>query len=112
MNDSNITTELLEQLKNMKNAEEILNVAREHGISVTEEEATGLLNKYCITGEISDEELESVAGGSSGGPKCSCGGDLHYERTDRTPKGEKVHVFVCDRCLCNVYQRSVLSNFE
>ena len=107
-----ITPELLEQLKNIRTAEELLNAASEQGISITGEEATVLFNQYCVTRQISDEELDSVAGGSSDGPKCSCGGVLHYERTERTPEGWKVHVFVCDRCLCNFYQKSALSIFE
>ena len=71
----NISKELLEKAKIAKTAEELLAMAKAENIELSAEQAFAELNK---TGELSDEELDNVAGG------VGCGGD--YEASGETPK--------------------------
>ena len=72
----NISKELLEKAKTAKSAEELLEMAKAEKVELTEEEAAKAFEELNKTGELSDEELDNVAGG--------CGRD--YEPSGETPK--------------------------
>ena len=72
----NISKELLEKAKTAKSAEELLEMAKAENIELNAEEAAQALAKMNKNGELSDEELDNVAGG--------CGRD--YEPSGETPK--------------------------
>ena len=72
----NISKELLEKAKTAKTAEELLEMAKAENIELNAEEAAQALAKMNKNGELSDEELDNVAGG--------CGRD--YEPSGDTPK--------------------------
>ena len=55
--------ELFEQAKEAKSAEELLSLAKENGMELTEEEAAAYFAQLNKSGELSDEELDNVAGG-------------------------------------------------
>ena len=55
--------ELLEKAKEAKSAEELLSLAKENGMELTEEEAAAYFAQLNKSGELSDEELDNVAGG-------------------------------------------------
>ena len=55
--------ELLEKVKEAKSAEELLSLAKENGVELTEDEAAGYFAQLHKSGELSDEELDNVAGG-------------------------------------------------
>lgn len=82
----NITKELLEKAKTAKTAEELLAMAKAENIALTEEQAAKAFAELNKTGELSDEELDNVAGGCGGnaakGPKYSVGDwvtvDINY----------------------------------
>ena len=61
------SNELIEKAKTAKSAEELLQIAKAENIEMTAEEAS----KYCAelhkTGELSDDELDNVAGGCGSG---------------------------------------------
>lgn len=60
----NFTPELIEKAKAAKTAPELLALAKENGIEITEEEAeTYFTQLKPASGELSDDELEDVAGG-------------------------------------------------
>ena len=63
----NFTPEQLTKAKAAKSAEELLALAKESGIEMTEEEAKNLFAKLHAEGELADDELGNVSGG--------CGGD-------------------------------------
>ena len=81
-----ISKELLEKAKTAKTAEELLEMAKVENIELTEEEAKKAFEELNRTGELSDEELDNVAGGCGGnaakGPKYSVGDwvtvDINY----------------------------------
>ncbi len=60
MNDSK---ELLKKAKTAKTAEELLAMAKEENIELTSEQAAMVFANLNKTGELSDEELDNVAGG-------------------------------------------------
>lgn len=60
----NINNELLEKAKQAKSAEEILALAKQNGMELTEEQAKAYYAQFHPTsGELSDDELDNVAGG-------------------------------------------------
>ena len=63
----NISKELLEKAKTAKSAEELLAMAKAEKIELTEEEAAKAFEELNKNGELSDEELDNVAGGCEGG---------------------------------------------
>ena len=58
------TAEQLEAAKAAKSPEELVAMAKEQGVSITHEQAAKFLTPPI--GELSDEELENVAGGGCG----------------------------------------------
>ena len=61
-----IDKKVFEKMKNVKSAEELLALAKENGVEMTEESAKAyyeLMQVQIKTGELSDEELDNVAGG-------------------------------------------------
>ncbi len=60
-----VTTELIEKAKLTKSAEELLELASQYEIKLTEEEAVEYFDQLNPkTGSLSDEELDNVAGGT------------------------------------------------
>lgn len=63
----NVSKELLEKAKTAKTVEELLELAKEENIDMTEKEAAKIFANLHQSGELSDEELDNVAGGGCGG---------------------------------------------
>ena len=57
------TDEMLEKAKTAKSAEELLAMAKAENIELTEKQAAKAFAEFNKTGELSDEELDNVAGG-------------------------------------------------
>ena len=55
--------ELLEKVKAAKSVEEIIEISKETGKEIAAEEAKKLYDESRKAGELSDEDLEAVAGG-------------------------------------------------
>ena len=56
--------DLLEKAKQAKNPEELMSLAKENGIEMTEESAKAYFEQlHPKTGELADDELDNVAGG-------------------------------------------------
>ena len=72
----NISKELLEKAKTAKTAKELLEMAKAENIELTEEQAAKAFAELNKTGELSDEELDNVAGGG-------CGNPPKFHRNDR-----------------------------
>lgn len=62
MNDSK---ELLKKAKTAKTAEELLAMAKSENIELTSEQAAMVFANLNKTGELSDEELDNVAGAAA-----------------------------------------------
>lgn len=65
---TNFTPEMIEKAKAAKTAEELLALAQENGVEMSEEEAkTCFAQLQPVPGELSDDDLNNVAGGGCGG---------------------------------------------
>ena len=76
----NITKELFEKAKTAKSAEELLAMEKAENIEISAEEAAKAFAELNKTGELSDEELDNVAGGCSPSdpPKYNIGDYVQY----------------------------------
>ncbi len=61
--ETGYTPEIMEKAKTAKSAEELLALAKENDYPLTEEEAKAYFEQMNKPGELSDNELENVAGG-------------------------------------------------
>ena len=61
----NVSKELLEKAKTAKQAEELIEMAKEENIELTVEQAAKAFAELHKAGELSDEELDNVSGGCS-----------------------------------------------
>ena len=96
----NVSKELLEKARTANSAEELLVMAKAESVELTEEQAEKAFAEFNKTGEISDEELDNVAGGcgdpeTPGEPKFNVGDRVYYLVTKPTgprayPVQEKV----------------------
>ena len=57
--------EMLKKLQAAKSAEDVVAIAKEHGKELTDEQAQEIYDKLqaAASGELSDDDLEAVAGG-------------------------------------------------
>ena len=63
----NLTPEMIEKAKTAKSAEELLALAKDNGVEMTEDEAkTYFAQLNPKSGELDDDDLDAVAGGASG----------------------------------------------
>ena len=60
---NNLTPELIAKAKAAKNTEELLALAKENGVELSEEEAKTYFAQLGANGAVADDELESVSGG-------------------------------------------------
>lgn len=98
--------ELIAKAKEAKTPEELMALAKENGMELTEETANAYFAKlHPTTGELSDDELDNVAGGScyagdgrmvvSLGHVCD---DFRCKKDDGYPGGHICFVRRCVRC--------------
>ena len=80
----NISKELIEKAKTAKSAEELLEMAKAENIELNAEEAAQAFAKMNKNGELSDEELDNVAGGGCQGrpPKFSLNDRVSHKGSD------------------------------
>ena len=89
-----IEEELIAKAKQVNSVEELMALGRENGYSVDEKEAEFYFKKLHKTGELSDDELDNVAGGGCGPNRCKfCGGDLNAYENHTYPK-----TLICPYC--------------
>ncbi len=72
------TEEMLKKAKEAKSVEELLSLAKENSIELTEEEAKKYFNGLHAKGSLPDEELDNVTGG------CGSSYDPHNDKTYAT----------------------------
>ena len=101
-----INSELIAKAKETKSVEELMALAKENDIDMTEESAEAYFNQFHPTsGELSDEELDNVAGGScyagDGRMVTSLGhicDEFRCKKDDGYPGGHICFVRRCVRC--------------
>ena len=80
--------ELMEKARAAKSAKELMSLAKENGVEMTEEEAQAYFSQLNKSGELADDELDSVAGGG-----CHSGGGKLVVTV-----GTQKDCFVCKHC--------------
>ena len=115
----NFNAEMIEKAKAAKNAEELLEIAKAAGIEMTEDDAkTYFAQLNPKSGELSDDDLDNVAGGACGnsdnsnavklgdtvniisGAACACGSKIGI-----VSKGQRSVYIECKQCskkICNL----------
>ena len=113
----NLTPELIEKAKNAKSVAELIALAKENNVEITEEEAKIYFDQLNSNGIVSDEELDAVAGGGwfcpsdeeaatiekgdrielRNGKSCTCGGKIGFCVEPGKIVGEAT--FRCERCM-------------
>ena len=78
-----LTPELLQYVKKAASPEELLSLAKEHGLTLTPEQAAAYFTKPANVSELQDDELNAVAGGcvdmkDSSIMKCDCGYSAYW----------------------------------
>ena len=63
---NNLTPELIAKAKATKSAQELLALAKENNVEMTEEQAKIYFEQLNASGTVSDEELDAVVGGGCG----------------------------------------------
>ena len=113
----NLTPEMIEKAKAAKTAEELLELAKANGVEMTAYEAkTYFAQLNPKSGELSDDDLDAVAGGKAGCltykakeladqsipnivcPKCGAMGDWEYHGS-----GPRTRAYYCRQCKLSMY---------
>ncbi|MBQ4274454.1 MAG: hypothetical protein IJB94_05750 [Clostridia bacterium] len=88
---NNLTPELIAKAKAAKNTEELLELVKENGVELTEDEAKTYFEQLNANGAVSDEELDAVVGGGS----CPDNGE---EEENTLSGGDRVKIPRCTGC--------------
>ena len=97
---NNLTPELIAKAKAATSAEELLELAKENGIELTEEEAKTYFAQLNANGAVADDELDAVAGGGS------CPGDDDEEDEGNSSSGTyKVHCPYCQGLISRAFTK-------
>ena len=102
----NFNAEMIEKAKTAKSAEELLEIAKAKGVALTKEEANVYYEQLnAHREELSEEELNNVAGGGCGDPEVPCYGRCEHWICRRcgTPYSGTVDSFAdskyCHNCI-------------
>ena len=106
----NISKELLEKAKAAKSAEELLEMAKAEHVELTEEEAAKAFEELNKNGELSDEELDNVAGGCAG--PYQSGDTPLFNSGDRVKYRKKIRYANCGDFGFNEYEDRVDTIFD
>lgn len=64
-----LTADIIEKAKKLEAVDELINLAKENGEELTLEKAEELFARLHGAGELTDDELDDVAGGFMPGPR-------------------------------------------
>lgn len=110
--ENGFSQELMEKAGKAESVEELLALAKENDVELSKEAAEEYFAKMNKTGELSDEELDNVAGGGCGSkqyipqcPKCHAG-EESLEYMDYTIGGAGYTLPSTARCKACGYQGS------
>ena len=98
----NLTPELIAKAKAAKSAEELLALAKDNNMELTEEEAKTYFEQLNANSAVSDDELELVAGGSFLGISCPGESDSEEGKKEIVIASKK-----CPKCGANLPDRQV-----
>ena len=94
-------TDIIEKVKEAKSAEELLALAKENGVELTEESAKAYFEQLHKMGELSDDELDNVSGGA-----CQNGGKYVVIATTHCEQWK------CEKCGGHCYDTYIFEQAE
>ena len=94
------TAELIEKAKAAKSAEELLALAKENNVELTEQEAKTYFEQLSANGALSDEELDLIAGGGCPQNESESEPVETQPVLDTIEEGDHVVVIDGSRCQC------------
>ncbi|MBQ4274453.1 MAG: hypothetical protein IJB94_05745 [Clostridia bacterium] len=97
----NLTPELIAKAKAAKSAEELLALAKENNVELTEAEAKTYFEQLNANGAVSDDELGAVAGGGFLGLSCPSEEDNKAELILRGAEFRFKNGTKCPKCQCD-----------
>ena len=106
----NVSKELLEKAKTAKKAEELIEMAKAENIELSAEEAAKAFAELNKTGELSDDELDNVAGGC--GDSNKSGDTPLFNSGDRVKYRKKIRYANCGDFGFNEYEDRVDTIFD
>ena len=106
----NISKELIEKAIQAKTAEELLEMAKAQHIELTEEQAAKAFAELNKAGELSDEELDNVAGGCAS--PYQSGDTPLFNSGDRVKYRKKIRYANCGDFGFNEYENRVDTIFD
>ena len=106
----NVSKELLGKAKTAKSAEELLELAKAKNIELTAEQAKEYFATIHASGELSDEELDNVAGGCAG--PYQSGDTPLFNSGDRVKYRKKIRYANCGDFGFNEYEDRVDTIFD
>ena len=113
----NLTPELIAKAKTAKSAEELLALAKENNVELTEDEAKTYFEQLNANSTVSDDELDAVAGGGD-----CFGSDDEEEKKEmvvtstKCPKcgadlpNRQVQHFKCPKCNTDIFSPASFPN--
>ena len=101
----NLNAEMIEKAKAAKTAEELYEIAKANGVEMTADEAKSYFAQLNPkSGELDDDDLDTVAGGSDVSCACAMGGGGTKDTNDKTCAcvlaGVGYEKDGSERCLC------------
>ena len=94
----NFTPELIAKAKAAKSSEELLTLAKENNVEMTEEQAKIYFEQLNANGTVSDDELDVVAGGCGDDeniPKCYACGSTEIDDCHDAINGQYYRCRIC-----------------
>lgn len=91
----NFTPEIITKARTAKSVEELMALAKENNVELTQEQANTYFAQLIANGSVADDELEAVAGGA-----CGDTGEESAEVSTEKPAEEidKVTSYMCPQC--------------
>ena len=103
--------EIIAKAKEAKSAEELLAMAKESGIPITEELAKECFDRMHTTGELADDELDQVGGGCGGSVPANAK-VINDSLTESCDHYVNADGWIDDRCcLCCQYRKTTGTGF-
>ena len=90
----NFTPEIITKAKTAKTVEELIAIAKDNNVELTEEEAKTYFEQLHANGAVTDDDLELVSGGGCGDTEEDSEADTGYE------EGDVVRFFDGTQCSC------------
>lgn len=90
---------LFEQAKSAKSAKELFDIAKTAGVEMSEEHAEHLFAQFNRSGELADEELDSVAGGGCKTEETS----PYVGRRFRFKSNKAIGLGICRHCGSEIF---------